>query len=140
MSILYTAHATVKNGRDGSVRTDDGKLELALAFPESLGGSGKGTNPEQLFAAGYGACFASTLANVAKAEGELVRNVQVDSAVDLHFDAVNYDLGVRLTVRAEGVDQATLDALVEKAKAACPYSRATRNNVITSVKASTQGR
>lgn len=133
MTTLYTARAQVISGRDGSVRTDDGKLETRLAFPKSLGGDGNGTNPEQLFAAGYGACFGSTLATIAKAEGAALRNVHVDSEVDMNNESGNYDLAVRLAVRAENVDRPTLEALVEKAKAACPYSRAIRGNVVTAI-------
>ncbi len=134
MSTIYTANVTIKSGRDGSARSDDGRLDARLAFPVALGGDGQGTNPEQLFAAGYGACFAGTLTAIAKAEGKPVSDVEVGAEVDMMLRDGTYDLGVRLAVKAAGVDRATLDALVEKAKLACPYARATRNNVESRVR------
>lgn len=133
MTVLYTAKVHVTSGRDGSIRSDDGLLSARLAFPPSLGGDGQGTNPEQLFAAGYAACFASTLKLIGKNEGTALANVAVDAEVDmLHVDGT-YDLGVRLTVKAEGADDKTLLALIEKTKKACPYSRATFATVKTTI-------
>ncbi|MBC8072224.1 MAG: Ohr family peroxiredoxin [Deltaproteobacteria bacterium] len=133
MTTLYTAHVHIDSGRDGSIRADDGKLEARLAYPKSLGGDGDGTNPEQLFGAAYGACFGSTLSTIAKAEGKVLRNVHVDAEVELHSEDGNYGLAVRLGVRAEGVDRPGLEGLIEKAKVTCPYARAVRNNVVTTV-------
>ena len=133
MSTLYTGKVQVRGGRDGSVRSDDGQLEARLAFPKSMGGDGKGANPEQLFGAGYAACFASTVAAIGRAEGTPVANVTVDAEVDVVKEGDTFDLRARLTVRAEGTEHQRLTALVEKAKLACPYSRATRSTIATTV-------
>ncbi len=133
MSILYTAKVRLRSGRDGSVRAEDGNLDVRLALPVALGGDGKGTNPEQLFAAGYGACFASTLATLGKAGGTPLTSVDVEAEVDILLEGGTYDLGIRLKIDAKGVDDPVLRDLVERAKLACPYSRATKNNVTASV-------
>ena len=133
MDKLYTAQVTVRAGRDGSIRSDDGRLEARLAFPRSMGGDGNGTNPEQLFAAGYAACFATTLAAVGKAAGTPLRDVEVSSEVDVLHEAGTFDLGVRLVVKATGAERRALEALIEKAKQACPYSRATKGSLATSI-------
>jgi lipoyl-dependent peroxiredoxin len=133
MTTLYTARVHIQGGRDGLVKSDDGRLRLHLAAPTTMGGTGNGTNPEQLFAAGYGACFASTIKAVAVARGKHVEAVEVNAEVDVNLDKGSHGLAVRLTVKAWGVDPATLYALIDGAKAACPYSRATRNNVTTTV-------
>ncbi len=133
MDTLYTARVNVRSGRDGSVRSDDGSLEARLAFPTSMGGDGKGTNPEQLFAAGYAACFGSTVAAIAKAAGKPLADVEVAAEVDMLHDAGAFDLAVRLTVRAAGADRGALEGFVEQAKQACPYSRATRGSLATTI-------
>ena len=130
MKKLYTAHATIKSGRDGSAKTDDGKLDVKLAFPKELGGDGQGTNPEQLFAAGHAACFGSSLANVAKTEGKPLSNIQIQSAVDIILqDDGGFDLAVHFDITAQGQDRATVLALIEKAKNVCAYSRATKGRI-----------
>jgi Ohr subfamily peroxiredoxin len=133
MEKLYTAHVDVRSGREGSVRSDDGLLEARLAFPKSLGGDGKGTNPEQLFAAGYAACFGSTLAAIAKADKVALTDVAIAAEVDMLHEHGTFDLAVRLAVDAKGIDRATLLGLIEKAKQACPYSRATRSSLATTI-------
>jgi Ohr subfamily peroxiredoxin len=133
MKTLYTAHVTVRSGRDGSIRSSDGLLEARLAFPTALGGDGKGTNPEQLFAAGYAACFASTLTLVAKKKGLTLTNVSVDSEVDMLNEGEVFDLAVRLKVHASGADRAALEDVLEAAREVCPYARATRKSLATSV-------
>lgn len=133
MTILYTARVQVRGGRDGSMRSDDGLLEARLAVPVPMGGDGKGTNPEQLFAAGYAACFASTLAAIAKASGHSLTDVTIAAEVDVGVENGAYDLAIRLVVSGAGVDRATLEPLIERAKSACPYSRATRNNLACAV-------
>jgi Ohr subfamily peroxiredoxin len=135
MTKLYTGKAHARGGRNGSVRTDDGSLDIHLAAPPAMGGSGPGTNPEQLFAAGYAACFASTLTAIAQADGTPVKDVAVDAEVDIVLEHGNYDLAVRLFVTAGGTDSPTLDALIAKAKQSCPYSRATFGRVETVVRA-----
>ena len=133
MAKLYTAHVDVRSGRDGSIRSEDGLLDARLAFPKSLGGDGLGTNPEQLFAAGYAACFGSTLSALAKAGGTPIRDVAIASEVDMLHDQGTFDLALRLTVSAAGVDRQRLEALIEQAKQACPYSRATRSSLSTTI-------
>lgn len=133
MSTLYTAKVHVHGGRDGSVKSDDGHLNLKMAMPQAMGGKGAGVNPEQLFAAGYGSCFASTLKVIARTSGKPLGEVEVTAEVDVNLNDGAYDLSVRLLVKATGTDTATLKGLIESAKAACPYSRATRNNVTTTV-------
>lgn len=134
MKTLYTAKVQVKNGRDGSLLSDDGFLNARLAFPLALGGDGQGTNPEQLFGAGYAACFGSTLTAVARASGTTLTAVVVDAEVDIMSDAGAFALGVRLAVRATGADLAALTRFVAQAEQACPYANATRNNVVTTVR------
>lgn len=101
-----------------------------------MGGAGSGTNPEQLFAAAYGACFAATIKTIAEAEKKTIGDVRVDAAVSVGVENNLYDLSVRLSVTADETDASTLKGLVEKAKGACPYSRATRGNVETVVEVS----
>lgn len=136
MKTICTAKITVTGGRGGRASSDDGNLAVPLAFPRALGGDGKGTNPEQLFGAGYGACFASTLESLARASGKKLRDVEVEAEVDmLHDGDARFDLAVRLVVRAGETTQAELEALVERAKVSCPYSRATSSAIATSVRA-----
>jgi len=130
MSALYTAVATA-NGRDGRAVSSDGQLDLNLAFPPALGGDGKGTNPEQLFAAGYSACFASALGLVGRAQKVDTGEISVTAEVSLNKDG---DEGFALSVvlRVELPDELhneTGRALVEAAHGVCPYSKATRNNI-----------
>ena len=136
MSLLYTARIHAIGGRDGTVKSDDGKLDLRLSYPKALGGDGAHANTEQLFAAGYASCFASTLKTIAKAETVTVAEVEVDAEAAIHLDAGAYDLQVHLWMRASEVERAVLTQLVEKTKGACPYSRATRGNVRTTVELS----
>jgi Ohr subfamily peroxiredoxin len=133
MAILYTAKVDVRSGRDGSIHSDDGRLDARLAFPKNLGGDGNGTNPEQLFGAGYAACFGSTLAAIGKAEQIPLTNVSIQSEVDMLHEAGTYDLAVRLVVRADGIGRDALEGLIEKARQACPYARATRTSLATSI-------
>jgi Ohr subfamily peroxiredoxin len=127
--VVYTAHAHTVGGRAGTARTDDGKLDVKLAYPPALGGDGNGTNPEQLFAAGYGACFTGALGLVARGEGVKLGEHSVDVSVDLIKDAPSFKIGVTLTLNAPDVDRATAQDLLEKAHQVCPYSKATRGNV-----------
>ena len=129
MSALYTAAATA-NGREGRAVSSDGQLDLTLAFPPALGGNGKGTNPEQLFAAGYAACFASALGGVGRAAKVDTGEVSVTAEVSLNKDDEGFGLSVVL--RVELPDELQNDQgreLVEAAHATCPYSKATRGNI-----------
>lgn len=131
---LYTAHATTVAGREGHGKTDDGKLSLDLSKP---GGNGKGTNPEQLFAIGYGACFGGAVDAVAKKEGVSPKEVRVDSSVELlKDDEGGFFLKVELDVTLDGVDDKTAAGIVEKAHQVCPYSKATRGNIEVVLKSS----
>lgn len=130
MQILYTANATATGGRDGRAASDDGRIDLPLAMPAALGGNGKGTNPEQLFAAGYAACFLSALKLVAGQKGvKLGNDAQVAAAVSIGKDETGFGLAVTLTASLPGVDAAAAHALVEAAHQVCPYSKATRGNI-----------
>ena len=131
MTTLYTAHAHVTGGRDGAAKSDDGKLDVKLAPPKELGGNGNGTNPEQLFAAGYAACFMGAMRLVAGNEKlALPQGFAIDADVSLGKDAQdNFRLGVVFNIALPGLDKAAADALVAKAHEVCPYSRATRGNI-----------
>ena len=131
MTTLYTARAHVTGGRDGAAKTDDGKLDVKLAPPKELGGNGAGTNPEQLFAAGYAACFIGAMRLVAGNEKIAVpQGLAIDADVSLGKDAQDhFRLGVVFNIALPGMDKATADALVAKAHEVCPYSRATRGNI-----------
>jgi osmotically inducible protein OsmC len=132
MSALYTAIATADgNGRAGHAVSNDGILDVQLAFPKEMGGSGQGTNPEQLFAAGYAACFSSALGMLAKQRKVDASDTSVTAEVSLNpTDAGGFSLSV--TLRVELPDALQGDAgreLVEAAHQVCPYSNATRGNI-----------
>lgn len=132
MTILYTATATASGGRDGSARSDDGVLDVALSTPKSLGGPGKAgaTNPEQLFAAGYAACFDSALRFVARSQGVTVSESAVTAQVGIGpNDKGGFGLAVALTVSLPGLDREAAQTLIETAHQVCPYSNATRGNI-----------
>jgi Ohr subfamily peroxiredoxin len=133
MQILYTAHATSSGGRTGEAKSSDGRLAVKLDTVKELGGAGgDGTNPEQLFAAGYSACFHSALKFVA---GQKKVKVPADSSITAHVGigpnekGVGFALAVTLDVSLPGLDPAEAKALVEAAHQVCPYSNATRGNV-----------
>ena len=132
MTILYTATATASGGRDGSARTDDGVLDVALTTPRALGGPGTAgaTNPEQLFAAGYAACFDSALRFVARSQGMTVTESAVTAEVGIGPNATGgFGLAVALTVSLPGLERDAAQTLVETAHQVCPYSNATRGNI-----------
>lgn len=135
--VLYTAHATVTGeGRKGAGRSDDGRLEVDLSVPKGQGGDdGPGTNPEQLFAVGYGACFHGALKAVARKEKLKIDGSTVDSQVSVGKSGDDLQLAVALTVTIPGVDQAKAEELVQTAHQVCPYSRATRGNIEVSLTA-----
>ncbi|UTE77154.1 organic hydroperoxide resistance protein [Rossellomorea sp. KS-H15a] len=131
MDALYTAKATAKGGRDGKVTSSDGVLDVALGMPKSLGGSGAdgATNPEQLFAAGYAACFDSALNLVARQEKKKIQsNVTAEVSIGKDTDG-GFKLGVVLSVAVNGVELDKAKQLVEKAHGVCPYSKATNGNI-----------
>jgi lipoyl-dependent peroxiredoxin len=129
---LYTAEATVTGGReDGHGQTTDGKLDVQLRLPSEMGGDGGGTNPEQLFAVGYAACFEGALGAVARRERMELGAVSIDSKVSLSpNEAKGFDLSVALDVSLPDVDDAQRAAeIVAAAHQVCPYSNATRGNI-----------
>lgn len=129
--VLYTAHAHVTGGRDGHGRTDDGELEVDLRVPKELGGAGGGTNPEELFAVGYAACFESAIGGVARRRHLEAGEVAIDSAVSLlPTGDGGFKLAVTLDVTLPSVgDRETAAELVRAAHQVCPYSNATRGNI-----------
>ena len=125
--VLYTAHAHTTGGRDGASRTNDGRLDVQLSSP---GTSGQGTNPEQLFAAGYSACFIGAMKAVAgKQKLALPDGLSIDAEVDLGPIPNAYGIAARLTVNLPGMDKAVAEKLVHDADLVCPYSNATRGNI-----------
>jgi len=129
---IYTAHATVTGGRaDGHGATSDGALDVHLRLPKEMGGDGAGTNPEELFAVGYAACFEGALGVVARREHAELGEVSIDSSVSLTPNSSKgFDLGVSLDVTLpEVADPEQAAALVAAAHQVCPYSNATRGNV-----------
>ena len=129
--ILYTAHATSTGGRAGTSKSDDGVLDLRLTTPKGLGGDGAtGTNPEQLFAAGYSACFIGAMKAVAgKMKVTLPADLAIDAEVDLGPIPNAYGIAARLNVSLPGMDRAAAQALLDAAHQVCPYSNATRGNI-----------
>ncbi|TCC21288.1 organic hydroperoxide resistance protein [Kribbella sindirgiensis] len=135
--VLYTAHATAHGGRDGKVASNDGKLDVVVAPPAEMGGTGNGTNPEQLFAAGYAACFQSALQVVARRARADVSGSTVTAEVGIGpiNGGAGYGLEVALVVSLPGVgDRAAAEELVAKAHEVCPYSNATRGNIKVDLK------
>ncbi|TLF76464.1 organic hydroperoxide resistance protein [Nocardia cyriacigeorgica] len=131
MTILYTAEATATGaGRGGHVRSTDAALDLDLSIPKELGGAGgTGTNPEQLFAAGFAACFHSALQVVARREKVALDGTSVTGAVGIGPDGTGYGLTVALTVDLPGIEREKGEALIAAAHHVCPYSNATRGNI-----------
>ncbi|TPI30399.1 organic hydroperoxide resistance protein [Mesorhizobium sp. B3-2-1] len=126
---LYTTQAHVTGGRAGHGETSDGLLKLDLAMPKELGGPGGATNPEQLFAIGYAACFESAVRFVARKQKLPLEDAAISSTVSLLPDGEGFKLGVALAVDTKGLDQAAAEALVSAAHQVCPYSNAIRGNV-----------
>ncbi|MGN9775668.1 organic hydroperoxide resistance protein [Micromonospora sp. H33] len=131
MQVLYTAHATATgDGRDGHVRTTDGTVELDLAVPKEMGGSGDAANPEQLFAAGYAACFHSALRLVGRRAKADVTGSVVEAEVGIGPNGSGgFGLTVALVVDLPAVPREAAEQLVAQAHQVCPYSNATRGNV-----------
>jgi len=128
--ILYTANAHVTGGRDGHGRTSDGELDVNLRIPKEMGGEGGGTNPEELFAVGYAACFESALAGVARRGHIDVGEVSIESAVSLlPTGDGGFKLAVTLDVSLQEIDHDDAAELVRGAHQVCPYSNATRGNI-----------
>ena len=128
--VVYTAHATSTGGRDGSSKTDDGKLQVKLAVPKEMGGNGDGTNPEQLFAAGYSACFLGAMKFVA-GQQKTTLPAATSIAADIGIGAIPGGFGIQaaLAITIPGMERAAAEALVAAAHQVCPYSNATRGNI-----------
>lgn len=131
MKTLYTAEVTATGGRSGHVKSTDGVIDMPVTLPEGLGGTGGSSNPEQLFAAGYAACFQSALLLVA---GRQKINLENDATVTAHvslnqLDNGKYGLGVKLDVDLKNLDKEQAKQLVDQAHEVCPYSVGTRGNI-----------
>jgi lipoyl-dependent peroxiredoxin len=127
--VLYTAHVHTTGGRDGNSKSDDGKLEVRLTPPAT---NGPGTNPEQLFASGYSACYIGALKAVSgKMKVQLPADLAVDAEVDLGpiREGAAYGIGVRMKISLPGMDRAQAQQLIDAAHQVCPYSNATRGNI-----------
>ncbi|PZE34724.1 organic hydroperoxide resistance protein [Curtobacterium sp. MCPF17_031] len=131
MDVLYTAEAlSTGEGRNGKVQISNSTLELDMAIPEEMGGSGAGANPEQLFAAGYAACFHSALQGVARAQKVKVTDSSVGGRVQIGPNGQGgFQLAVMLEVVIPGMDHDQAQALADAAHQVCPYSNATRGNI-----------
>jgi lipoyl-dependent peroxiredoxin len=125
--VLYTAKTSATGGREGSGRSDDGRIEVKLSSP---GGPGNGTNPEQLFGIGYSACFMGAMKAVAPKVGVSVpAETAINTEVDLGPTAQGYGVAVRMNISLPGLERAKAEQLVAEAHKVCPYSNATRNNI-----------
>ncbi|MDF2603555.1 organic hydroperoxide resistance protein [Sphingomonas sp.] len=141
MSALYTTKVTAVGGRSGTVRSEDGILDLSLAMPKELGGKGGATNPEQLFAAGYAACFENAVIHVTRGKAVKVRDDDIEVIADVGLQPAaggGFALTVALDVTIAGVDQAQAEEIVQAAHAVCPYSNAVRGNVDVALNVSTR--
>jgi lipoyl-dependent peroxiredoxin len=125
--VLYTARTHAVGGREGTGRSDDGRIEVKLSSP---GGPGNGTNPEQLFGVGYSACFLGAMKAVAPKVGvSLPPETAIDAEVDLGPTSLGYGIAVRMKVTLPGLERAKAEQLVAEAHKVCPYSNATRGNI-----------
>ena len=129
--VLYTAHATSTGGREGTSKSSDGVLDLKLTTPKELGGNGAtGTNPEQLFAAGYSACFIGAMKFVAGQQKiALPADTSINASVGIGPIPAGFGIQVALAVHIPGMDKAQAEKLVQAAHGVCPYSTATRGNI-----------
>ena len=128
--VVYTAQATATGGRDGSAQTHDGQLNVKLSVPKEMGGAGQGVNPEQLFAAGYSACFLGAMKYVAGTQKlALPADASIDGKVGIGPIPQGFGIEVALTIHLPGMDRAAAQTLIDQAHQVCPYSNATRGNI-----------
>jgi|TARA_R110001599_G_scaffold19524_3_gene74693 Ohr subfamily peroxiredoxin len=129
--VVYRAHATATGGREGHAKSSDGALDVKLSTPKELGGAGgEGTNPEQLFAAGYSACFLGALKHVASQEKvKLPQDTHIEGDVGIGAIPTGFGIEVELKISLPGLEQDVAQQLVDKAHIVCPYSNATRGNI-----------
>lgn len=140
MSTLYSTKVTAAGGRAGTIKSDDGLLDLALALPKALGGKGDATNPEQLFAGGYAACFENAVIHVSRSTADKVKDDDIVVAATVGMEPNGqggFVLAVALDVTITGVDQETAEEIVAKAHAACPYSNAIKGNIDVAITVAT---
>ena len=131
---MYTAVASASAGRDGRVKSDDGAVDLAVSPPKAMGGSGAGTNPEQLFAAGYSACFGSAFGHVARLQKIKTGPVTITAHVTLGTVGEAFGLAVELVAEVPELPREQAQALLEAAHQVCPYSNATRGNIVVDLR------
>ncbi len=138
-TVIYTAQATSTGGREGTSQTDDGRLNVTLSTPKALGGNdGPGTNPEQLFAAGYSACFIGALKFVAMQQKiTLPASTAITASVGIGPIPQGFGIQVGLNVQLKEMDTNTANMLVQKAHQVCPYSNATRGNIEVNIQVTT---
>ncbi|MEN3793021.1 organic hydroperoxide resistance protein [Fulvimarina sp. MAC3] len=141
MSTLYSTRATAVGGRHGTVKTEDGLLDLSLAVPKEMGGKGGATNPEQLFAAGYAACFENAVIHVSREMETKVRDrdIEVTATVSMSSNqSGGFGLEVAMDVVIADIDQSTAEEIVAAAHKTCPYSNAVKGNVDVQIEVSTR--
>jgi Ohr subfamily peroxiredoxin len=128
---LHTSTVTAKGGREGFVRSENGVIDMPLTMPKALGGkgAGQGTNPEELFAAGYAACFESAIRLVARRRDLELGDVAVTAEVAIGKDGDGFALAARIRGKLPGIERAQAEELMNEAHKACPYSKATRGNM-----------
>lgn len=129
MSKVYEAVVTSQGGREGHIRSSDGILDMSVSLPKSMGGNEKHTNPEQLFAAGYAACYENALIHLGKMKKLDTSDSQVTAKVGLIMGAGGVDLTAHLLVTLPKLDRTTAQNLIEEAHKTCPYSKATKGNI-----------
>ena len=131
---LYTAVASATNGREGRIKSDDGTLDLPVSPPKARGGNGAGTNPEQLFAAGYSACFGSAFSHVARLQKIKTGPVTITAHVTIGTVGEAFGLAVELVAEAPELPREQAEALLRAAHQVCPYSNATRGNIVVDLR------
>jgi len=129
MEKLYTAEVTATGGRDGHIKSSDGVLELELRKPKELGGQGGASNPEQLFAAAWGACYLGALGSIADHEGVDTSEANVNVQVSFNKDGNVFGLSADLDVHIPGITTEEAQKIADKAHKTCPYSKATKGNI-----------
>ncbi|WBO24292.1 organic hydroperoxide resistance protein [Sphingomonas abietis] len=140
MSALYTTRVTAIGGRSGTVRSEDGVLDLSLAMPAALGGKGGATNPEQLFAAGYAACFENAVIHVTRNKDARLKDDDIVVVAQVGMSANGnggFALSVALDVAISGIEQAVAEEVVQAAHAVCPYSNAVKGNIDVAITVTT---
>ena len=131
MEKLYEAEVTTLAGRNGHAKSSDGLLDIDVRFPKEMGGTGGATNPEQLFAAAWSACFGTSVTVAANAQKVKIGEVSVTTKISVLHSEGNFNIGANLLIKIEGVDYDTAKKLVESTKSICSYSKATNGNIET---------